>query len=164
MLILIAAGTLFYFFQHDNNSAQLTLQKLQEGPRPTGLHPVVAENRDKLVERANAIGISIVITDDFRSFEEQDKLYAQGRTTEGNIVTNAEAGESLHNYGLAIDFALQLASGEVIWDMEYDGNHNGKSDWLEVVDIAKELGFEWGGDWSGFKDYPHLQMIPDDYR
>ncbi|WP_146738167.1 M15 family metallopeptidase, partial [Bacillus tropicus] len=21
-------------------------------------------------------------------------------------------------------------------------------------------GFDWGGDWRGFKDYPHLQMIP----
>lgn len=42
--------------------------------------------------------------------------------------------------------------------MEYDGNDNGKSDWMEVVSIAKDLGFEWGGDWSGFKDYPHLQM------
>ncbi len=24
--------------------------------------------------------------------------------------------------------------------------------------IAKELGFEWGGDWDHFKDYPHLEM------
>lgn len=23
---------------------------------------------------------------------------------------------------------------------------------------AKALGFEWGGDWSSFKDYPHFQM------
>ena len=29
---------------------------------------------------------------------------------------------------------------------------------MEVVAIAKNLGFDWGGDWSGFKDYPHLQM------
>ncbi len=45
--------------------------------------------------------------------------------------------------------------------MEYDGNQNGKSDWLEVVEIAKTLGFEWGGDWKRFKDYPHLEMIPN---
>lgn len=42
--------------------------------------------------------------------------------------------------------------------MTFDDNGNGKSDWLEVVDIAKELGFQWGGDWQDFKDYPHLQM------
>ncbi|PNB52989.1 peptidase M15, partial [Pseudomonas sp. GW456-E7] len=64
-------------------------------------------------------------------------------------------------YGLAIDFALQKKDGSIIWDLEYDGNQNGKSDWLEVVEIAKKLGFEWGGDWTRFKDYPHLEMIPD---
>ncbi|MFP9170447.1 M15 family metallopeptidase, partial [Enterococcus faecalis] len=26
---------------------------------------------------------------------------------------------------------------------------------------AKTLGFEWGGDWKRFKDYPHLEMIPN---
>jgi peptidoglycan LD-endopeptidase CwlK len=26
------------------------------------------------------------------------------------------------------------------------------------VEMAKALGFEWGGDWAQFKDYPHLQM------
>ena len=78
--------------------------------------------------------------------------------TEGDIVTNAKAGESLHNYGLAIDFALRLKDGSVIWDMEYDGNGNGKADWMEVVEIAKDLGFQWGGDWANFPDYPHLQI------
>jgi peptidoglycan LD-endopeptidase CwlK len=53
---------------------------------------------------------------------------------------------------------LQLENGNVIWDIEYDGNGNGQSDWFEVAEIAKELGFQWGGDWRGFKDYPHLQM------
>lgn len=99
-----------------------------------------------------------MITDGFRSVAEQNRLYEQGRTTKGNIVTNAKGGESYHNYGLAIDFALKTSSGNVIWDWQYDGNKNGKADWAEVVSIAKSLGFEWGGDWAQFKDYPHLQM------
>ena len=28
----------------------------------------------------------------------------------------------------------------------------------EVVQIGEQLGFEWGGNWKGFKDYPHFQM------
>lgn len=32
-----------------------------------------------------------------RSNEEQNTLYAQGRTTKGKIVTNAKAGQSKHN-------------------------------------------------------------------
>lgn len=111
--------------------------------------------------RSSEKGISVVITEGFRSFKEQDELYKQGRTKKGNIVTYARGGESYHNYGLAVDFALQKKDGSIIWDMEYDGNQNGKSDWLEVVEIAKKLGFKWGGDWNRFKDYPHLEMIPD---
>lgn len=85
-------------------------------------------------------------------------LYDKGRETEGPIVTHVRGGGSYHNYGLAIDFALKTSRGKVIWDLEYDGNKNGSADWLEVVDIAKRLGFSWGGDWENFKDYPHLQM------
>lgn len=126
-------------------------------PMPTQLHPAVVENKDILIQRAKEKGISIVITDGFRSIEEQNKLYEKGRSTEGDIVTTVRGGESYHNYGLAIDFALQTGRGDVVWDTQRDGNNNGKSDWMEVVAIAKELGFSWGGDWE-FKDYPHLQM------
>ncbi|WNB94038.1 M15 family metallopeptidase [Bacillus sp. NEB1478] len=127
-------------------------------PMPTEINPIVASHRDQLIQRAAQKGINIVITDDFRSAAEQDKLYARGRTTEGTIVTHVEGGESYHNYGLAIDFALLLKDGTVVWDLKRDDNKNGKSDWMEVVAIGKELGFEWGGDWYGFKDYPHMEM------
>jgi peptidoglycan L-alanyl-D-glutamate endopeptidase CwlK len=118
----------------------------------------VRERSDQLVQQAAAKGIVIMITDDFRSAEDQDRLYEKGRTAEGNIVTHAKGGESYHNFGLAVDFAIRTPSEDVIWDMQYDGNKNGKGDWNEVVELAKALGFEWGGDWSQFKDYPHLQM------
>ncbi|MHC0553058.1 M15 family metallopeptidase [Salinicoccus sp. CNSTN-B1] len=132
-------------------------EQFQKTRQPQDLHPVVAEHAELLRQHAAARGINIRFTDGFRSFEEQDRLYAQGRTTAGYIVTNAQAGESYHNYGLAIDFALEVGH-DVIWDLEYDGNGNGYSDWFEVAQIAKNLGFTWGGDWESFKDYPHLQM------
>ncbi|MFB9987855.1 M15 family metallopeptidase [Bacillus benzoevorans] len=125
---------------------------------PDGLHPVVAERMNQLVKRAADIGIVVVITDDFRSAEEQNRLYEKGRTAGGNIVTYAKGGESFHNFGLAVDFALKTSTGDVIWDRNFDGNGNARADWSEVVTMAKELGFEWGGDWPQFKDYPHLQM------
>lgn len=131
---------------------------VQEALPITGLHPVVAESEKLLVRKAARRGIEVVITHDFRSIDEQDALYNQGRSLSGNIVTNAKGGESYHNYGLAIDFALRTPEGDVVWDMERDDNGNGKPDWLEVVELAKELGFTWGGDWANFPDYPHLQM------
>jgi peptidoglycan LD-endopeptidase CwlK len=127
-------------------------------PMPTELHPVVRERSNQLIQQAADKGIVMVITDDFRSAEDQDRLYEQGRTVAGNIVTNARGGESFHNFGLAIDFAIKTPSADIIWDMQYDGNQNGIADWNEIVEMAKSLGFEWGGDWAQFKDYPHLQM------
>ncbi|MEW9053791.1 MAG: M15 family metallopeptidase [Neobacillus sp.] len=152
LLYLALLAILFYFYM--NPPSQLN----QNLPFPTELHPLVKERSDQLVQQAAEKGIVVVITDGFRSAEEQDRLFEKGRSTEGNIVTYARGGESLHNYGLAIDFALRTPTHEVIWDMQYDGNQNGVADWEEVVELAKVLGFDWGGDWARFKDYPHLQM------
>ena len=152
ILLFLIVPVLFIF-----NS--LETQSPKKVPMPTKLNDLVEAKSKLLVNEAARKGIRVVITDDFRSAKDQDALYAQGRSTDGNVVTNARGGESYHNYGLAIDFALAAPEGEqLIWDMDYDGNGNSKSDWKEVVEIAKNLGFEWGGDWAKFKDYPHLQM------
>jgi peptidoglycan L-alanyl-D-glutamate endopeptidase CwlK len=130
----------------------------REIPEVTQLNPVVASKMGELKSQSKRIGIHVLITSDFRSSEEQDALYRKGRSDDGSIVTQVKGEQSYHNYGLAIDFALRTPNGKVIWDMKYDGNRNGKSDWMEVVSLAKRLGFSWGGDWASFPDYPHLQM------
>jgi len=38
-----------------------------------------------------------------RTWEQQEALYAKGRTTPGPKVTNAKPGSSMHNFGLAVD-------------------------------------------------------------
>ncbi|PKR84538.1 peptidase M15 [Heyndrickxia camelliae] len=149
---------MFYIEASKDNNKETTPSPKHSNSYPTELNPIVKERTNQLVEQAAKKGITVVITDGFRSAADQDQLYKKGRTVSGNIVTNAKGGESYHNYGLAIDFALKTTAGKVIWDMQYDGNKNGKSDWYEVVDLAKNLGFTWGGDWTKFKDYPHLQM------
>lgn len=128
-------------------------------PKLEGLLAPVRAAAERLIERCYARDIPIVITQGLRTIAEQDKLYAQGRTTAGSIVTNARGGYSYHNFGVAIDFALLSADGkQVYWDTKRDGNANKFADWAEVVDEAKRLGFAWGGDWTSFKDYPHFEM------
>ncbi|MEJ9216554.1 M15 family metallopeptidase [Aneurinibacillus thermoaerophilus] len=123
------------------------------------LHPVVAQRGWEVVFEAWQRGIYVLITQGYRSIAEQNELYAQGRTKPGKIVTNAKGGTSYHNYGLALDFALYTPDGkQVVWDMNTDFNQNHQKDWMEVVQMFKARGFEWGGDWRSFKDYPHVQM------
>jgi peptidoglycan L-alanyl-D-glutamate endopeptidase CwlK len=100
--------------------------------------------------QATPVGVHPIITQGYRTFDESNKLYQQGRTTSGEIVTNAKAGQSWHNYGLAVDFALVI-NGNAEWNQN-DPN------WMTVVNIFKNHGFNWGGDFPGtFKDYPHLE-------
>ncbi|RLL42091.1 M15 family peptidase [Oceanobacillus piezotolerans] len=147
---------LFYLYNVLNPKHYLYLG--EDAPISTELHPIVEERKNILISEARHIGIEVIITEEVRTMERQQALYDQGRTSDGSIVTYAEAGESYHNYGLAIDYALENNHGELIWNIEYDGNNNGKADWFEVADIAKQLGFTWGGDWTHFKDYSHLEM------
>ncbi|MGI6686235.1 MAG: D-alanyl-D-alanine carboxypeptidase family protein [Bacillota bacterium] len=48
------------------------------------LHPDLKPKALKLVELAKAKGINIVVSQTWRTKEEQDALYAQGRTRSGN--------------------------------------------------------------------------------
>lgn len=106
-----------------------------------------------------------------RTNEEQAFLYSFGRTrlyTENgrriNKVTNANAGQSIHNYSLAFDIVLMLDKDRngsfesAAWDTKIDFDGDGKADWLEVADYFKSIGFVWGGDWKGFNDPPHFEM------
>lgn len=127
-----------------------------------GLHPYVKQKTEELIRNSNArlTNHKMMITHGFRSKAEQDKLYAQGRTAPGAIVTNAKGGTSMHNFGLAIDFALVTPDGKkAVWDTKSDFDKDGVADWMEVVEEAKKLGFTWGGDWKGFVDNPHFQML-----
>lgn len=125
------------------------------------LHPIIREQVSLLTNQANEQlkGRSQMrIVQGFRSFDEQQALYNQGRTTSGKIVTNAKPGQSFHNYGLAIDFALLIDNKTISWDMKADFDNDTVADWMEVVKVFTRGGFEWGGLWK-FKDYPHFQLV-----
>jgi peptidoglycan LD-endopeptidase CwlK len=97
-----------------------------------------------------------------RTFAEQTALYAKGRTAPGAKVTNAKAGESYHNYGLAIDIVLLKDTDgngsfeTASWETNVDFDGDGVNDWLEIVLIFKKHGWVWGGDWK-FSDKPHFE-------
>ena len=116
--------------------------------------------RDKLeaeyleINRQLPKGVRLRFTSVFRTIEEQEELFAQGRTKSGPIVTNAKGGESIHNYGLAFDIVILLDEDKngtfekAVW--------NGKN-FNKVVDFFVSKGYEWGGSWK-FKDAPHFQI------
>ena len=140
------------------------------------LHPSIRLDVSNLIEKINTKVLTgrakVRIAQGLRTFAEQDALYAQGRTKPGKKVTNAKGGQSIHNYGLAVDIVLILDGKTASWDEKSDFDRDQQSDWIEVVTEFKRAGFSWGGDWRTFKDTPHfektsglsLKQIQDKYK
>lgn len=136
--------------------------------RISKMHPSLREKIEQdYIECNNSVlgaGVRLRFSQSYRSISEQDALYAQGRTKPGNIVTNARGGQSYHNYGLAFDMVLLIDTDDngtfetASWDRLKDLDKDKKSDWMEVVDFFKSKGWQWGGDFKSFKDYPHFQL------
>lgn len=119
------------------------------------LHPELQPVVEKFVAECKKQGLPVLITETWRSKQEQDSFYAKGRTAPGNIITNAKYPYSPHCWGVAFDFCRNVKG------REYD-NSDGFFD--KVGRIAEKLfdGTEydlfWGGDWKNFVDKPHVEM------
>ena len=96
--------------------------------------------------RCEAAGMDVLITNTLRDDEYQAKLYAQGRTTPGSIVTNSKT-TTFHGAGLAFDICKNV-KGHEYDDLAF---------FSSCAKIGKEIGFSWGGDWKSFVDRPHFQ-------
>ena len=114
--------------------------------KKAGLDPEFRTKLEIFEKRLLESGIRVKLVSGYRSFEEQNRLYALGRTKPGRIVTKARGGYSWHNFGLAADYAF-ISGGQLTW--------NGP--WKLFGRIARECGLEWGGDWRKFPDRPHVQ-------
>lgn len=123
------------------------------------LHPSLLEEASKIYDEIckKLTGPAYCrFTHTLRTFQEQTDLYNKGRIKPGQVVTNAKAGESYHNYGLAIDITI-IFNGKAVWSRGEDFDGDKIPDWMEVVSVFKKYGWEWGGDFKTFKDYPHFQ-------
>ena len=124
------------------------------------LHPKAKEEVEMIIAECDAAltgRAKIRITQGLRNFQEQDGLYAIGRTKPGKKVTNAKAGQSIHNYGLAVDICLIIDGKTASWDMAKDWDNDQVADWYECVKIFAKHGWDWGGNWKTFKDLPHFE-------
>ena len=125
----------------------------------SALHPELQSKLRQLIDLTSREGITIGISECFRTVAEQDSLYAKGRTTPGNIVTNATGTtyNSQHQWGIAADFYLDM-------DVDGDGDksddaYNDSTQLFETVGaIAVSIGLGWGGNWKSFQDRPHVYL------
>ena len=100
------------------------------------------------------------VTHALRTFAEQAALYAQGRTAPGKIVTKAAAGQSWHNFALAIDVLPMSPDFKQIATVSDDV-------WKLAGRIGSRHGMIWGGtfkprDAAGIGwDRGHFELHPN---
>jgi peptidoglycan L-alanyl-D-glutamate endopeptidase CwlK len=113
------------------------------------LLPEVQPYARALVRKAAQHGITIKVLSGLRTYEEQNDLFAQGRTKSGRIVTKARGGFSNHNFGIAFDIGV------------FEGKYLDESPKYKAVGVlGMDLGLEWGGNWKTIVDQPHFQLRP----
>lgn len=92
-----------------------------------------------------------------RTYAEQTKLYNKGRKTGGDIVTNARAGYSNHNFGIAVDGGFFGKDGSYLDESSPNLAEKLHKKLADLVKV-KIPQLEWGGDWKSFKDTPHWEV------
>jgi peptidoglycan L-alanyl-D-glutamate endopeptidase CwlK len=132
------------------------------------LGPVKAK-ATAMLDACRSAGLDVIVTCTYRSDAEQSALYAQGRFPLAVVnqfraevglaaltpmknerkVTNARPGKSFHAKRRAID-VVPIAGGKPVWNAD-------DPVWQKIGKIGRACGFEWGGDWQSFKEYPHFQ-------
>ncbi|PFJ59813.1 peptidase M15 [Bacillus thuringiensis] len=86
--------------------------------------------------------IEVLIYETIRTVEQQREYVRKGAS---------QTMRSYHLVGQALDFVPIQSNGTEDW------NGYNKEPWASAIRYAKQIGFEWGGDWKGFVDSPHLQ-------
>jgi peptidoglycan L-alanyl-D-glutamate endopeptidase CwlK len=147
-------------------------------PALSKVHPILKGRVEELiVVLADEAHLYFAAHMGLRSYEVQAALYAQGRLLYLEVnqlrqkaglprilpaeaakkVTNAPAGKSWHNYGLAVDIVEDGDPNKagIQWSWA-----NTKS-YLKIGQYATRVGLSWGGFWKAFKDYPHVELIGD---
>ena len=97
-----------------------------------------------------------------RTVSEQQELYAQGRTTKGNIITYCDGVETKSRHNYYPSKAIDIVPYPEGWKDE-NRFHYVAGVIMTIADQlwkegAIEKRLEWGGNWTKLKDLPHFQI------
>lgn len=136
-------------------SDKITIDRIQL------LHPLLRDEAgliyDEICERLNG-RVMCRFSHTLRTISEQNELYAQGRTKPGKVVTFAKGGQSMHNYGLAIDIVLIIDGKKVDYSITSDNDKDGLSDFEEIDYVFNMYGWKGLYKANGTRfDFLHFQ-------
>lgn len=119
-----------------------------------GVHPELVD----VVKLAIQITkVDFGVSDGYRTPEQQNKLYRQGRSEPGDIITNIDGydNKSYHQTGSAVD-VYAYADGKASWQPEHLSQV--ACAMLEAA-IRLDVNLRWGGHFKSFIDMPHFERV-----
>lgn len=130
----------------------------RDDDRLRSVHPDLHAKVMRVLTAMDALGWPMTVTDTLRTTEQQNALYALGRTVPGKIVTNADGVTKKSNhqakadgFGHAVDCAFLDATLQPNWGESFP--------WGTYGACAQAVGLKWGGSWSGtLNDRPHVEL------
>ncbi|WCE29974.1 M15 family metallopeptidase [Vibrio sp. SCSIO 43137] len=117
-----------------------------------GVHP----DLKKVVKRALELSpFDFGITSGKRTKEEQNALFKRGASQ-----LDGYSKKSRHQSGHAVDFMVYDEDGKGTWGFSYYEQVS----WA-FKQASRELNIPivWGGDWTSFKDGPHVELDKKEY-
>lgn len=147
LLFVIFPRTGVYAFLFDrgnygyiNESSTEMISDLDE------LSPKTRELAIKFLEKCEEKGLSVRITETYRTQARQDMLYKQGRTTSGSVVTWTK--NSKHTKRRAFDIC-ENNTDDPYGDLEF---------FRKCAEIGKEVGLTPGYYFERYQDMPHYEL------
>ena len=107
------------------------------------LHPYFRDKVLALIEKCEARGIELAVVETYRTHAKQHEY----KNMAGSYTT-AKAGQSRHQYGLAVD-VVPIVNSKPVW--------NSASLWRKIGAAGEKLGLRWGGRWRNPYDPGHFE-------
>jgi hypothetical protein len=107
------------------------------------LHPFFRDKIVELIKQCQAKGIKLAVVETYRTHAKQKEYKRMGKK-----YTASGAGQSKHQYGLAID-VVPTVNSIVVWD--------NMALWRKIGFIGERLGLRWGGRWRDPYDPGHFE-------
>ena len=126
--------------------------KWPEERKLQSLHPLLRPKVQATLGALKQRGFQPKIFYGWRSVAVQLQLYNQGNSKVKFSFHNAQNSDGTPN-----SYAADIVDARYGWGSQAETS----GFWKALGEVAKKQSLYWGGDWSGFRDWAHVQLVPN---
>lgn len=115
------------------------------------LHPILKEKAIEFKELCLNVGITILIYCTWRDQESQDKAFKEGKS-------KLKFPNSKHNF-IDSEGRRSAKAFDCVPMRGKTAQWNDVTSYAKMGEIGKSIGLRWGGEFKGFSDKPHFEIL-----